>query len=189
MPLGIVSDSDFESELNRTDSKLVEDFHGKIEDSTRASVIDIESGRGHTPEVPESLRKLIGETALTEPNSEVAKAFGVSESSVSAYKNGSTSTASYNRPEADLSSYINDKRELITKKARTRLLAALNSITPEKLAEVKVKDAAGIAKDMSAVIKNIEPQQKSGSDNNIQFVFFAPKTREESDYPIINVEE
>jgi predicted transcriptional regulator len=168
MPLGIVSDQDFEVEIQR------------------AQVIPSRIGRGNTPAKPDQLRNLIAEEAIKGASAkELSESFGVSPSSISAYKNGSTSTASYDTPDRKLANHIVNVKDRITKKATNRLARALDSITPEKLDDLKVKDAAQVAKDMSVVIKNMTPEVRE-QNNNVNFVIFAPKVREESDYDVID---
>jgi len=58
----------------------------------------------------------------------VARAFGVSKSSVEAYKVGATSTASYGSPDAELVNRNNEVRDAISNKARGRLTAALDNL-------------------------------------------------------------
>ena len=168
----LVDDQTFERELQR---------YGKIENF---------KGRGQgNREVPSVLRKVIGESALEEGSKEVAAAFGVSKSSVDAYKNGATSSISYNEPDEDLKNHIDNKRLEISGRAKGRLLKALEEITDEKLEGSGVKTLAGVARDMSAIVRNIEPDPKVQGGNNVQFVFFAPHLKREQDFDIIPVQE
>src|SRR5665213_3048163 len=123
MPLGIISDSDFECELN--DSLVKENQSNPID----GKIIDLPTpGRGEgSLEVPESLRKIIGETSQIDGRPQaidLASRFGISPSSVSAYANGSTSTKSYDSPNKDIRDHINKAKERISKKARIRLVHA-----------------------------------------------------------------
>lgn len=180
MPMLIVNDVDLEGELNRLSD-------GK---SHVGQVKDRELGRKEgTKEVPEELRKIIGENALIEGNKSTAKAFGVSESSVSAYKKGATSTKSYNDPDADLKAFMDESRNKISTKARRKLIDAIDNITDSKLEECSVKVLASVARDMSSVIRNMEPEQKEDRSNNVQFVLFAPQMKNESDFALKQVNE
>lgn len=186
MPIGIVSDGDFEGEL----SNLGETSQDRSKDE--GIVVDLNKGRGKGDKaVPMPLRKLIGSTAVTDGNKEakeLAKNFDVSDSSISAYKNGATSTASYNEPNQELEKHTNSARTKISEAAQKILLASIDSITPEKLAAAKLREVAGVARDMSAVVKNIEPSSE-GDGTNVQFVLFAPRVKEEKEYEIIDVSE
>jgi len=167
MAMGLINDDSFDQELSR--------FNGTIKDLKR--------GRGNgTKNVPQEIRKLVADEALLGANAqEIAEQFGISTQSVSAYKNGATSLATYNEPNKELSGHIDSTRSEITKSARTRLMEALESITPEKIATSKVQVASQIAKDMSAIIKNIEPQ-KENSGPTVQFVMYAPQMKKEEDF-------
>lgn len=181
MALGIVSDSEFESELSRMNGTKI-----KVE------VEEISRGRGENNlEVPESLRTIIGTDAIENGNNsakEIARAFQISDSSVSAYKNGSTSCSSYDNPNPSLKNKMDETRVKIGNKARATLLKSIKHITDEKLEGAKLKDLATVASAMSAVIKNIEPVQED-KGNQTNFVFYAPRFRDEASYDIIEVKE
>lgn len=199
MPMGIVSDSEFDSALTDVSSnpgdRSKKPTHAR-EESTPVQTIIMptpEKGRGvGNIEVPNALRNVIGQTAVTEGRGEaldLAKRFGLSPSAVSAYANGATSTASYeqtpNKPT------INSAKERVAKRARGKLMRALHHITNDKLEVSSAKDLAGIAKDMSAVVKQMEPEQtKSPTETNgPTFIFYAPQMKRESDYEVIHIKE
>lgn len=192
MPMGIVSDSDFDVEKGRLG----------IKNDTKKSpetpkipnpVEDIKRGRGNKTEVPSEIREFVAKSAINSEGtgSQIAEAFGVSESSVSAYKQGAHSTATYNKPDENLLDVVTDHKDKISKKARNRLLSALNHITADKLASVKARDLAAIAKDMSAIITDMEPKVPigEGMQNNVQFVFMAPRVKDVKEFKIIDVAE
>lgn len=184
MPLGIVNDSEFEAESRNSHAEPVE---GKV--------VEINRGRGHNPEVPNGLRKIIGETSEIDGRDEalkLAQSFGISPSSVSAYAKGATSTATINDATPNLS-HINQAKERITKKARSKLLRALHHITDDKLSAAKVETLSGVARDMSAVIKNMEPDvpknSNDSSENRPQFTFYAPTFIKEEHFDTIYAKE
>ncbi len=192
MAMGIVSDSDFDNEVGKLNSSN----HSSNGNGKSIAVIkEVEKGRGNgNKEVPDSLRKLIGEeSAITGRASalELADNFGIKPSSVSAYNNGSRSTATYNN-QPDLTE-LNAARLRVAKKARNRLNLALNYITEEKLEVAKVKDLAGVAKDMSVVIRNMEPETPKNPGENGNggptFVFYCPQFRKEEVFDIVRVKE
>lgn len=193
MPMGIVSDSDFELEKSRIDlgDSIPQPKSDELTES--AEIIDVTRGRPKgAVEVPNGLRQLIGTESITDGRQsalELARQFGVSPSSVSAYTNGATSTASYNQ--TPNKSSIDGMKLRVTKRARARLLSALTHITPEKLEEAKVRDLAGIAKDMSAIIKNMEPQTNENNLGNGSptFIFYSPQFRKEDSYDIVKANE
>ncbi len=204
MGMGIVSDSDFAQELNRVSKpepittsnspNITKTITGAP--SIVGEVLDApRPGRTEgATNVPEGLRKLIGEeSAINGRQSavELASQFGLSPSSVSAYANGSTSTASYDRrPNLP---HINDAKVRVQKRARVKLMAALANITGDKLQGTNAKDLSGIAKDMSAVIRNMEPEadkSKSGdSENGPKFVIYSPQFRDERHFETVIVKE
>jgi predicted transcriptional regulator len=186
MPIGIVSDDDFLKELNSSK----ESVKTHVPEIITPEVPGRKEGDNN---VPNSLRKIIGETAVIEGRQEaldLAEMFGISASSVSAYAKGATSTSSYQSPAKSILSHINKSRSRSVKKASRVLNEALNAISPEKLADVKARDLAGIAKDMSAVIKNLEPDAPANDGEQApQFVIFAPQFIKEENFDTIIVNE
>jgi hypothetical protein len=185
MAMGIVSDKEFEKELDKTDIKPITDSRAKIQ--------IIERGRGsNNNNVPDSLRKVIGETSVTDGRQqavELGRNFGISPSSVSAYSNGATSTSSYHdRVNGQEIDYAKGK---ITTKAINKLKQALNHITPEKLGETKPRDLAGIARDMSAIVKNMEPESpiNKNSGNSPQFIFYSPQFVKQESFEVIDAKD
>lgn len=194
MAIGIVSDDDFLKEIGSykpaTPLKVVEP------PALTGEIIDIPK-RGRKDgdiAVPESLQKIIGEEALLNGRASavaLAGEFGLSPSSASAYAVGATSTASYNQPKPSILSHINKSRERAMKKAAKTLNAALGSITQEKLDYLDADKVSGIAKDMSVIIKNLEPKVASPDESSKQpqFVIFAPQFRDERSFDMITVTE
>jgi len=184
MAMGIVNDDELELELNKLN-------HSK----PLASVKEIIKGRGEgNVEVPESLRKIIGETSELDGRKEavaLAKMFDISESSVSAYARGSTSTSTYNSPTPSIVEHISKSKERISNKAKSRLFQSLKYITDEKLkAEPSVAILSTVAKNMAAIIKEMEPDQVTNNENNgIQFIFYSPHIRKEEVFDSITVNE
>lgn len=198
MPIGIVSDEDFLKELNNSGSPkplTVVDPSVVLEGEILPSIVDIpKRGRKEGDvNVPDSLRAIIGEEALLNGRASavgLAKEFGISASSASAYAVGATSTASYNEPKQSIVSHINKARERATRRAAKTLNAALSSITQEKLDYLDADKVSGIAKDMSVIIKNLEPKTdiQSGPATP-QFVIFAPQFKSENSFDHITVQE
>ena len=176
MAMGIVSDKDFNSETNK--------LTPKPPPQTK------ERGRGKgNVEVPDSLRKIIGDTAETEGREAalaLARDFGISPSSVSAYAHGANSTASYNtRPNLPV---IRNAKARISKKARAKMLLAMNKITDDKLDGVNAKDLASIAKDMSAIVRNMDDEddgKEKEVDNKPKFLVYAPTVNQENHYQTV----
>jgi predicted transcriptional regulator len=192
MPIGIVSDHDLQVELDRLSGTKKEShpITPKVEIMERP-------GRDQGDvNVPDSLRKIIGEEAVLNGRQNalgLAGMFGISPSSVSAYANGATSTTTYDTPSKSIVSHLNKSRARAVKRASKTLNAALESLTQEKLDYTDAKDLSGIAKDMSVIIKNLEPPPTQTSDeskpSSPQFVIFAPQFRQENSFETIEVKE
>jgi predicted transcriptional regulator len=205
MPLGILTDEQLakeigqsvpkinEQDIKRIESDLIKD---KIEEAIQGTdfkiipkVVDIKRGRGNQLEIPNEIRALVAEEVINgAPAKQVAKAFGVSESSVSAYKHDATSTTSYDTPNQELAKKNDSVRDAITDKARGRLMSALDAITDENISNAKVKDIASIAKDMSVIVKNME-ENTPQNQTNTQVIIYRPRMRDEEDFDVITVNE
>jgi predicted transcriptional regulator len=189
MSIGIVSDDEFLRELEK--------ISGTKKEVLVPEIIDIEKpGRAEGDvNVPDALRKIIGEDAVINGRQSalgLAGMFGISPSSVSAYAKGATSTASYDSPKPAILNHINKSRARASKKASHVLNSALSAITQDKLDYADATDLSGIAKDMSVIIKNLEPKESVTPINNEstpQFVIFAPQFRDERSYDTIQVTE
>lgn len=186
MPLGILSDSELEQEIENLSKK-------PKESQPLGKIVDLKIGRGKgKTEVPEVIRKVIGEEAVRNGNTsakEIARALDISDSSVSAYKNGTTSTANYGKPNEALSEHLEQTKKEISIVSRVRILEALERITPEKLDAAKVRDVAGVAKDMSVIIKNMEGDDDSKKEDKRPLVIYAPTLRDERTFEVIQTRE
>lgn len=175
MPLGVVQSSDFDAELSR------------ISDASRSNekVQIIERGRGPKLATPQIMRELIaGEAIAGASAKEISEAFNISPSSISAYKHNATSTASYHSPDESLKKANDELRKDIGGRAQNKLRDALDAIVFPQ--DIKPQIAAAIARDMSSVIKNINPNPDV-QINNQQVIVYKPRMREEESYEIIQV--
>lgn len=189
MAMGIVDNDDFESELKKLKNPP---SHVHI-----PTIVEPTPIKGRTPGavgVPDGLRKIIGDESISNGRQqaiELAESFGISASSVAAYSKGATSTASYDdRPNVGI---INGAKERISKKARSRLMLSLNHLTSEKMDITNAKDLSSIAKDMSVVIKNMEPapspNQLNGEAGKPAFIIYSPQIRQENHFSTVVVKE
>jgi hypothetical protein len=186
--LGLVESDQFALEVENSKATP---FVARTFDATVIAKPDIGRGNG-SKEVPEGLRKLIGEESIVNGRAkalELASDFGISPSSVSAYSKGATSTATINNPDQTLVNYLQARKSRITKKALSKLTTCLDQITPEKLSDIKARDLASIAKDMSTVAKNMEPENQNQVNEGPKFVVYAPTIRDERTYETIVVSD
>lgn len=190
MPIGIVQDNEFELEIKR--------LRDSIPSKESVPLKESHSDHGRNPgdvNVPDSLRQIIGEDAVINGRQSalgLAKQFGISPSSVSAYAKGATSTTTYDSPTQSIISHINKSRRRAIKKAQVTLNGALNALTQEKLDYTDAKDLSSIAKDMTVIIKNLEPpvtEINQSGPQAPQFVIYAPQFRDERSFEVINVNE
>lgn len=197
--MGVVNDSEFEKQKTQLGIIDVPIQTNEPKSEGEPVVIDLPNdsvkGRGKgNIEVPESLRSLIGQESITggrESAIQLAKQFGLSESSVSAYSVGANSTASYDRRPGD--DKIRGAKEHISKRARGKLLLALNKITSDKLDTIGPKELSSVAKDMSTIVRNMESDStNSGQDTSQKgptFVFYSPQLKKPEDFDVVSAKE
>jgi hypothetical protein len=190
MALGIVSESDFLNEIGDGGRPPFIPDDSVTDDVELAEIIDPKSlGRPSEKEnTPESVRNVIAEERINgTPSKELARLFNVGDQIPYAYSKGAHSQSSYHDRNTSVAKHIKSVQERISSRAAKRINFAFDALTPEKIAEEDARSIAGIAKDMSAIIKNMTPEVKV--DNNVQFVVFAPRMKDEQDYQVIEVSE
>lgn len=185
MPMGVVSDEDFQREIDNSSVPLV----GEVVDAPRP-------GRKEGDvQVPEALRKIIGETSEIEGRKsalDFAAALGISASSVSAYANGATSTATYDKPSAPIANHIKERKSKVVNSALTRLTRAMNGLTKDKIETSSAREISAIAKDMAQVVKMMEPETPQGPADGVrapQFLVYAPTMIDERKFEVITAKE
>lgn len=184
MPMGVVSDEDFEREQGNSQVPII----GVVVDKPRP-------GRKEGDvNVPSSIQKIIGETSELEGRQsavEFAKQLGISPSSVSAYANGAKSTATYHQPDSDLTNHIIGRKQKLVGTALSRLTRAMNALTEDKVKESSGKEISAIAKDMAQVVNMLEPKV-TDTTNGVkppQFLVYAPTLIDERKFEVINAKE
>jgi predicted transcriptional regulator len=183
MPLGILDDDDFERELSSLGKPRAE----------QAKVVNINDGkgRGHKEEVPEAIREIVAEEKLEGAKSkDLAKLFNVSESSISAYAKGATSTATYHQPDEQLGKHVRSVRSRISKQANRVLRQSLATITEEKLAELSPVKASAVARDMASIVKVMSDDEGDGEGKTINnTIFYAPRLMREDEFEYLEVDD
>lgn len=192
MPMGIVNDEDFQKELEDSHTPVrIPEIVNPPADGARIENIPLPGRKEGDVNVPDSLRKLIGETAELEGRQDalaLAACFDISPSSVSAYKNGARSTASMDK--TPNKGHILSAKEKVSKRARKKLLLAISHITDAKLQNCDAPELGQVARSMSAVVKDMEPKEEQRTDKDKpQFVFYSPTLHQETHYDVIAARE
>ena len=193
MGMGIVSDKDFEKEVGRLETPSQSSVPGNtLPGLTEILPLPVPGRKEGDVNVPDSLRKIIGETSELDGRQaalDLASHFGISPSAVSAYRNGSTSTASMDK-QPNLP-HINGAKMRVAKVAMRKLKQSLTHLTDEKLSEARPHELAVIARNMSAIVKEMEPEpeKENTGKQGPTFVLFAPSLHKEEHYETINVRE
>ena len=201
MPMGIIPDDLFDLEIDRVSSanaSLEKESDGSANasletpDATRALINEIKRGRPEgSKEISPELREEIARHALEFGNQSALANYPISQSSVSAFKTGKTSLSA-EEPDLSLLESVNKTKRKLHQKASARLDMALENVTEDKLAKANLKDLAAIMVATSAVVKNMEPEAppiQNANNQQVNFVFFAPKVKDEAVFETINVSE
>lgn len=200
MGLGICSDKDFESELINSSvdySQLRQRPSNSMDDVTNTEVISPTilpmnpQGRiSDVNNVPQSLRKILGETVATEglrSAMQLADSFGgISQPTLSTYARGEVSPHSKTNASNDMFEYVNGRKTKITKRALNKLNLAMSLIDENKLLGCDAKELSTVAKDMAQIVKHMEPAAKETETKDpVQFHFYAPVVKNEAHYETI----
>ena len=186
MPMGIVTDEDWEKEKASLEKV-------SVPMPLPPKIIEQNVGRGvGSTEVPEEARKVLGEVALTDRQGAIrlAESLGISRQMPDAYKNGATSLdrLTAGKKDNDLNSFMRKRKNRIAGKASSVLKDALNEITVDRLANAKLSEVADVASKMAGIIKNMEEPVDDSKDKKQQqnFVIFAPMIKSEDKFEVIH---
>lgn len=217
MPLGIVSNLDFELERNNSDSSFSEEINGKKIDfdetdksEPRTSINDevkipeivtsdmIRSAGRHkeVTNVPQSLRKVIAEESVINGNKSARSLISslgatLSDATISTYKSGNVSPSNgVSVADTDLLDYINQRKGKVGKKALNKLNLALAIMDEAKLKELDAKELSGVAKDMAIVVDKMQLTKRDDEKvAPVQFVIMAPTINSEAYYQTVKAKD
>jgi len=213
MPLGIVSDKDFEKEILNNGVDVIK--NNTIPKEPRASLPTLEIpsnpevqednpiitsdvltmkrvGRHNDVDnVPMSLRKVLGEEhaihGLKSAQSLANSLGGLSQPTLSTYGRGQVSNGQSND---EMLTYINSRKTKISKRALNKLNLALSLIDDQKLMPLKATELSTVAKDMAIVAKQMEPSVKEDEKKDpVQFIMYAPQIRNENNYEVVQAKD
>lgn len=151
------------SEPVEAEVEVVEDLgpRAKMDDQERYNVIMAAIASGRT-------------------QAEIAREFGLSESTVSRLVRGE-------RGSPELQHRVDEKVHKISDAAIDRVLAAVNVITDDKLAKSSPKEAASVAKDLTTVIEKISNRHKK-DNSGTKVIIVRPQLGEIDDYEVVQIQ-
>lgn len=114
---------------------------------------------------------------------EVSALTGASVSQVGAYKRGATSSTDSKNSNEPLAEVVEGIKNQVSNAAQNKLMLAIEALTGEKISGAKARDIAGIAKDMSSIMKNMTPDGPLIQNNKV--LIYQPRLREEDDFVTI----
>lgn len=186
MAIGIVSDDEFQSELESVKKT-----------PTRIEIIEKQKrGRSENDiNVPDVIRNIIGEDHIVNGRTSalaLAETFGVSKSSTDAYANGATSTKTYNEKNGKLGKHLEKVKNRIKKTASQKLEEVLTHVTSDKMQAASLRTLTGAARDLAGVVKDISPSNESDPNavaGGPKFILYAPQFVQENNFETIVVQE
>ena len=141
-------------------------------------------GRGANGAIDDSVKQACAILSAHDvPQTEIAKLFGISDSSVSNFANGKDN----NRvPDKALQTSIQSERETIERSALEKTMMTLGLIEAEDILMLGAKDKSIVAQNLSKVAANMKDKTVT-NDNRIQMVIHAPAVRQDHHYQEIEV--
>lgn len=201
MPLGIVSDSDFESEINNSSTERVVENTIPMEPCApelTGDVLEMPTPGRHNDvtNIPQSLRKILGEEVAVNGLSSAMKlaeslgGHGISQPTLSTYGRGEISPNKKSSQQEDLLNHISSRKTKISKKALNKINLAMSLMDEQKLLGCDAKELSAIAKDMASVAKSMEPKEREdGKAEPVQFHFYAPQLKQENHYETVTAKD
>lgn len=188
MPLGILTDEEFNKELKIYDINGV----NKINDKKDESLVEYKeinkSGRNEGDlNKPETLRQIIADCKINgDSDKEIKDSFKVSTSSINAYTNGQNGTN--DKVNERLAKFVKNVRNSVTRRASRTLIKSLDLLTDEKISELKANEISVLAKNMSSIISDMEDKNKNINPGPLaQFIIFQPPQKSINQYDVIDV--
>ena len=217
MPLGIMSNKEFESERLNSDNSYINE-HTKqdiIEQNNitprapeqapqnpdpiiTSDILTIKSAGRHNDvnNIPQSLRKILGEevaiNGLASAKLLAESLGGISQPTLNTYARGEISPGQNSNESNELLAYVNQRKTKITKKALNKINLAMTLIDEDKLSECNALQLSQVAQSMSNVVRNMEPTRQNTDDkkdNNVQFHFYAPQIKNEQHYEVVTAKD
>ena len=141
-------------------------------------------GRGPVQAIDDSVKQACAILSAHDiPQTEIARLFGISDSSVSNFANGMDNNRA---PDKELQNNIQSEREKIERSALEKTMMTLGLIEAEDVLMLGAKDKSIVASNLSKVAANMKDKTIT-NDNRIQMVIHSPQVRKDHHYQEIEV--
>lgn len=140
--------------------------------------------------IPEFLRPLIGGLSKAGNGRAVADAFGVSQARASQLANGhmGPSPGAVDSELKDRVDQVADSvRNDIIRSATKKLIAAMEAIKEDKLAENGPLVLSQVARNMASIVEKMEEKEKD-DESKFQVFIYAPNEKPITEYPAIEIQ-
>lgn len=146
--------------------------------------------KGTALHVPSSVRALIGITANHDGSGETAKNFGVSHTLAIAASHGKVIGNNHreSREDKEVADRVKSDLKRASSEAIARALAAMGSITDDKLAGCSAKDSAQVAAHMASVYDKLSNKQAAISGSGATVIIYAPREKSLDEFESIDIE-
>ena len=181
------SERNYLARMNEFQDSVEEKSNDILDQENEVSLIVEEKpgiGRGNSPAIDDSVKQACAILSAHDvPQTEIAKLFGISDSSVSNFANGLDNNRT---PDPRLQDGIQSEREKIERSALEKTMMTLGLIEAEDVLMLGAKDKSIVAQNLSKVAANMQSKQIT-NDNRIQMVIHAPQVRQDHHYQEIEV--
>lgn len=169
------------------------EFQGRVEDSIDLSneresvtlVVEEKEPLGRKGgNIPDEVKSAVAILSAHDvPHNEIARMFGISDSSVSNFANGLDNNRT---PDKELETRIESEREKIERSALEKTMMTLGLIETEDVMMLGAKDKSIVAQNLSKVAANMKDKTVT-NDNRVQMIIHAPQVRADYHYQEIEV--
>lgn len=174
-------------------NERIEETQKKFNYTTTSVLLPKNPGHGRTYTFNEKV--MIGTLARIDGTRPTARALdidGVTANSYAHGKNGNNASAVNPELKSKIDGLVENFRDRLAGKACERIEKVFDTLDDARIEGVsKATDLASIAYSLANVTQKLSPilNKQDGNSQNVHFHFFRPRTKNEDEYEIINVDK
>ena len=179
------SERNYLARMNDFQEDVEQAIDSEISSSTVTLTVEDKPNIGRSGEnIPDEIKSAVAILSAHDvPQTEIARLFGISDSSVSNFANGMDNNR---KPDKQLTNDIQSEREEIERAALEKTMMTLGLIETEDIMMLGAKDKSIVAQNLSKVAANMQGKTQV-NDNRVQMIIHAPKVRQDYHYQEIEV--
>lgn len=157
----------------------------------KVSIVKDFTNRSGPKGLDDETKVSIGTLSHFVPQKDVARLFGVSQALVSDYSKGINSSSDVGKFDVDVKSKIDENvgevKRKISDLALSKLTKALECMTDDKFENEKLVNLSVVAGNLSKIGKVGFSDDSIVNNTANQFVFYAPRNKNEDEYEVVEV--